>query len=204
MTIIKSENTVKKIKNGLLYFGKVNLTIELTENKKLEIEDNYTEKELTNFSQGQVISITQKGFEFWKRGISAGIEYAYEKLNHKNGLKVIIEKAEGLTTDTNPTIIGFSAYKAILEKLPNSESKNELEELEKLVFSSWQYDFESIPNFKDKKIIGEKTNYNKMEIQECNLNIRYDLPEKTLNKVDLVYRKMGTKRTSFYCKYGIK
>lgn len=191
MTTIKSENTVKKIKKGLLYFGKVNLTIHLSNNKNLEVIENYTENKLSNFNQGQIVSITQEGFQFWKRGILAGIEYAYGKLNHKNGLKVVIENAEGLFTDTNPTIIGFSALKAILDKLPNSESKNELEKLEKMLFSSYNYDYEAIPNFIEKTFIGKQTNYNKMEKQECNLNIRYDLPDKIFNKVDSVYRKMN-------------
>ncbi len=190
MTLIKSENIIRRTKNGLLYFGKVGLTLQLTENKKLEIHENYNEKELSNFSQGHLISLPKKGFELWKQGIKAGIECAYEKLNHQYGLKVIIENAEGLITDTNPTIIGFSAYNAILEKLPNSESKNEREELEKLVFSSWNYSHESIPDFKQKRIIGIKNSRNIMEILECNLNIRYDLPTELLDKVPLIYQKM--------------
>lgn len=165
MTKITSESTIKKVKNRLHHFGKVSLKIELTETNMLEIEENFSDKNIPNFSQGQIISIPKKGFEIWKEGIRKGIEYAYLKINKKNGLKVIIEKAEGLVTDTNPTILGFSACRAILEKLPNSESQYELEQLEKLVFSSWDYEYDAIPNFIEKTIIGKKlttTRYKKL------------------------------------------
>ncbi len=156
MTKIKSENTVRKVKNGLLHFGKVSLRIELTETNMLEIEEEYSDKKNSSFSQGQIISVPQKGFELWKEGACVGIEHAYLKVNRKSGLKVIIDNIEGLITDTNPTIIGFLAYKAIINKLPNSESQHEHEQLEKLVFSSWDYEYDAIPNFKEKIIIGKK------------------------------------------------
>ncbi|GAB1858419.1 hypothetical protein MHTCC0001_32560 [Flavobacteriaceae bacterium MHTCC 0001] len=156
MDIIKSENTVRKIKNGLSYFAKVYLTLRLTEKNILEIEEQYQEQASSGFSQGQSESISSEGYSNWKQGIHNGIAYAYGKLTENCGLKVIIENATGLVTDTNPTIIGFSTSRAILDKLPNDESQSELELLEKMMYSSWNYEHGAIPDFVNKKIVGEK------------------------------------------------
>ena len=156
MTEITSENIVRKIKNGLPHLGKVSLTLKLTEKGILEIEENYPEKKSYGFSQGQKESIPKEGYNDWKKGIRKGIEYAYSKLTENSGLKITIESAVGLSTDTNPTIIGFSASRAILEKLPNCESKTEPEKLEKIVYSSWNYEYDAIPDFKNESIIGTK------------------------------------------------
>ena len=156
MTEITSENIVRKMKNGLPHLGKVSLTLKLTEKGILEIEENYPDKKPSGFSQGQIESIPKEGYNDWKKGIRNGIEYAYGKLTENSGLKITIESAIGLSTDTNPTIIGFSASRAILEKLPNCESKTELEKLEKIVYSSWNYKYDAIPDFKNETIIGTK------------------------------------------------
>lgn len=157
MTTITSEYTINKVKNRRTYFGMVSLTVELTQTGKLEIEEQFSEKQLSSFSQGQIIAIPKQGFDSWKAGIHKGIEYAYSKIEHKKGVKIIIDSAQGLPTDTNPTIIGMAACKAILEKLPNSVSQHELEQLEAFVFSSWNYEpIDSIPDFAEKTIIGKK------------------------------------------------
>ena len=156
MKEIKSENIIRKVKNGLPHLGKTNLTLILTDKNTLEIEENYPEEKPSGFSQGQAESISQEGYEDWKQGILNGIEYAYNKLTDNSGLKVIIESAYGLTTDTNPTIIGFSTSRAILDKLANCESQAELELLEEIVYSSWNYEFDAIPDFDNGKIIGKE------------------------------------------------
>lgn len=58
--------------------------------------------------------------------------------------------------DTNSTILGFADSRAILSELENSEIENDLKTLEELVFSIWNYDFDSLPNFKEKIIEREK------------------------------------------------
>ncbi|MDO5978576.1 hypothetical protein [Flavivirga spongiicola] len=156
MNEIKSENIVRKIKNELPHLGKINLTLQPTDKNILEVEENYPDRKPSGFSQGQAESISQEGYNDWKQGIRNGIEYAYNKLTNNSGLKIIIESAIGLTTDTNPTIIGFSASRAILYKLPNCESQTELELLEEMVYSSWDYEFDAIPDFIHKTIIGKK------------------------------------------------
>ena len=156
MTEINSKYKIGRYKNGLPHFGVVYFTLELNDSGLLEIEENYVYEEPIGFSQGQIESIPRNGYDDWKKGIHNGIEYAYSKLLNNNGLKVIIESANGLLTDTNPTIIGFTASRAILEKLPNLESNEERIILENMVYSSWCFDYNSIPDFKNRKIIGEE------------------------------------------------
>ena len=66
---------------------------------------------------------------------------------NKSGLKVTIEETSCMITDTYSTILGFAASRAILSELKNLENENDLKTLEELVFSNWNYDFDSLPNF---------------------------------------------------------
>lgn len=154
MTEIKSKYKVGKQKNGLPHFGEVHLILDLTENKKLEIVEKYSGKGF--YSQGYEEVIPEKGYDDWKQGIKHGITYAYSKLKNTNGLKVTIEQASGLTTDTNSIILGFVASRAVLNELENIESESELIQLEELVYSSWNYELDSLPNFVELTIDGKK------------------------------------------------
>ncbi|GAA0728469.1 hypothetical protein GCM10009430_37670 [Aquimarina litoralis] len=149
MKIITSEYKVRKVKNGITQFGEIKLTIELIENNTLEIIENYNGKGF--HSQGYIEILPKKGYDTWKKGISNGIKYAYSKIKSNTRLKVIIEEASGLSTDTNPTIIGFAASRALLSKFENNESEQKLAELEFFVTSSWKYDLDSIPDFESVK-----------------------------------------------------
>jgi len=42
------------------------------------------------------------------------------------GLKITIEEASGMITDTNSTILRLSSSRAILSELKNSENENDL------------------------------------------------------------------------------
>lgn len=154
MTKIESRYKIAKYKNGLPHYGEVVLIIELTKSNKLELIENYQGSGWIR--QGYKEIVPNKSYDKWKKGIHNGISYAYNKLKNSNGLKVTVIQASGLTTDTNPTILAFASSRAILDKLENIESKDESRELEELMFNSWNYDFDSIPNFEEKLIIGKK------------------------------------------------
>jgi len=62
---------LKKQKNGLLHFGEVLLSIEITNNGLLEIIENYTGRGWKG--QGSLESITLEGYSNWKKGIIEGI-----------------------------------------------------------------------------------------------------------------------------------
>ena len=143
--MIESKYEISKINKGIPFFGRVKLMIQITKNENLEIIEKYNGKGF--YSQGYEEIIPNEGYDNWKRGIIKGIEYAYSKLKLNKGIRVSIIEASGLTTDTNPTILGFVASRAILSKLENSESALEKEQLEEYMFSSSNFELQSIPNF---------------------------------------------------------
>lgn len=154
MPKIESRYKVAKYKNGLPHYGEVVLNFELTQTNRLELIENYQGSGW--ICQGYEEIVPDKGYDQWKKGIENGISYAYNKLKNNCGLKVTVIQATGLITDTNPTILAFAASRAILDKLENTESIDDLRELEELMFTSWNYDLDAIPNFEDKLIIGKK------------------------------------------------
>lgn len=161
MSLIKSEYKVAQYKNGLFHFGEVSLTLQLTKNGSLEIVENHSGGRF--FSQGYEQIVTEKGYSFWKKGIELGIIYAYSKLKNSNGLRVTIDRACGLATDTNSIILGFAASRAVLNKLDHLETESKLKKLKELVYSSWDYEFESLPDFNNISIEGNKLAKSKYE-----------------------------------------
>jgi len=161
MTKIESKHKVAKYKGGLPHYGEVMLHIEVTKSNNLELIENYQGDGWIR--QGYEETVPNKGYDKWKKGIQNGISYAYAQLKNCSGLKVTVIQASGLITDTNPTILGFAASRAVLNKLENSENEEKCKELEHLTFSSWNYDFDSIPDFDKGTILGKKrptTRYN--------------------------------------------
>lgn len=163
------EYRVKKVVNGLPHLGEVKLKLNFTETNKLEIIENYNGKGWV--AQGSLASIPKEGFDSWKSAVKRGISYAYGKLNLDSGLRVEIVSVTGIpVTDTNATIIGYAASRAILDNFENFESDLDFKLLEKLMYSSWNYDFDALPDF-NKKIIEGKirkgTIYSKEETKGC-------------------------------------
>lgn len=154
------EFRVKKIVNGLPHLGEVKLKLDFTEINKLEIIESY--KGEGWITQGSLVSIPEEGFGSWKSAIIRGISYAYSKLTLVDGLKVEVVTAIGIpATDTNATIIGYAASRAILENLENSETEVDFKLIEDLMYSSWNYEYDALPDF-NKKIIEGKTINRKM------------------------------------------
>jgi len=172
---MRAEYRYKKIAGrGLPYFAEVKLIIENTENKDLEIVEKYKGNGWQ--AQGYITAISKEGLDDWRTGIVRGIKYAYSKLVLSRGLKVTIIEANGIpVTDTNPTIIGYAASRAILEKMENNESVEERTLIEELVISSWNYEHDAIPNFNKKIIEGNLKNRQILEETNFESNSRRSL-----------------------------
>jgi len=63
----------------------------------------------------------------------------------------------GMTTDTNSTILGYVASRAILNTLDHNETEIQRDIIENLVFTSWNYRLDALPDFTRMVIKGEKT-----------------------------------------------
>ena len=61
--------------------------------------------------------------------------------------RITILECKGLSTDTNPIILSFVSSRAILKELKNLETKTQLDKFEKIVFNSWNSDFENLIDF---------------------------------------------------------
>lgn len=137
--------------NRLPHFGVIQLGLEpLGEQDEHEIVEEYCGAGFVEEGEPEVLSAD--GYDKWKEGIRRGVRYALSKLKNPHKFKVTIIKAIGEHDDTNPTIMGFVAARAILNNHDNSESKEERNRLSKLVFTSWLYGFDGMPDFDQMKM----------------------------------------------------
>jgi len=158
--MIKSTYKLAKYENGLPHFAKVSLVIEKTKSKEIEIIENYSGNGFIGQGFGEVIP--QKGYDVWKIAIKRGILYACRKLKIQSGWKITVEEGIGrVATDTTPTIMGYAASRAILDKFEHTEDEKERQQLESLVFSSWDYKDDALPDFENGLIEGEKNSATK-------------------------------------------
>lgn len=143
---IKSKYRLGVMKNGKPFCGEVILEIE----SSLDIVEHQIIEQYQGegfLSQGGIEKIPEEGYDSWKQGVKRGIIYGIKKIIDARKLKVTILECSGLTTDTNPIILAFVASRAILKELENKELESELNRLEELVFSSWNFKFDSQLDF---------------------------------------------------------
>jgi hypothetical protein len=97
-------------------------------------------------SQGYIEEVPATGYEDWKGGAEAGVSFALSAAG-RSDCRVNVSKIEGLTTDTNPTIVAYAAALAVWKALGFEPAKELVERLEELVFSSWKRPHDELPKF---------------------------------------------------------
>lgn len=130
---IKSKYKVATVKNGIPFLGLIEILIH-------EVDQESNEKIIFKNSHFSIV-------EKWNQGIIIGLKYALKKILHKKKFHITILNIEGLHSDTNPTILAYAASRAILVKFPHQESKLQHKRLEKLLYSSWDFNHNGIPDF---------------------------------------------------------
>jgi len=132
-----------RVKNGLPHFARVSLAIECAS----EPPDIIFSCSGTGFtSQGYVEQMPATGYDDWKGGARAGISFALSLVRHTS-CRVDVREIDGLTTDTNPTIVGYAAALAVWQALGFEPPSEVIEKLEAVVFSSWRRPHDEIPTF---------------------------------------------------------
>jgi hypothetical protein len=132
-----------KVKNGIGYLGIIYLDLKPNDIEN-EIVEDYSGRGYT--SQGNTEEVGGDGYNSWKEGVRNGLKYAFSKVDSK--WTVTIQKLEGLTTDTNPTIAGYVAMRAFWDKCDFNINSTEINQLENFVFSSWCKPYQClIPDF---------------------------------------------------------
>lgn len=96
------------------------------------------------FAQGYLEDATADGYNDWKAGAKAGIEFALQVVQVSD-VRVVVKRITGMTTDTNPTIVAAAAAKAVWSALDFEAPENVTQRMENLVFSSWQRSHDAVP-----------------------------------------------------------
>lgn len=96
--------------------------------------------------QGYLEDVPARGYELWKAGARAGVEHALA-VAAVSPARVTIKRISGLTTDTNPTVVGAAAALALWRAVGFSPSRDVVERLEAAAFTSWRRPPDEIPRF---------------------------------------------------------
>lgn len=140
----------RKIKNGKPFFAIINLEISSNDNQN-EIIEEYNGEGWVGI--GYLATIPAKdesgkaGFSDWRKAVIKGLEFVLSKTETKWTVKV--KKAAGLiATDTNPTILGYTAILAFCKQTNTELDSDLIQQLEDFTFRSWENkNHEKIPNF---------------------------------------------------------
>jgi hypothetical protein len=97
-------------------------------------------------SQGYIEEVPAVGYDDWKDGARVGVSFALSAADKAN-CRVVVSKIEGLTTDTNPTIVAYAAAQAVWRSLDFVPAKDIIDRMEAIVFSSWERPHDEIPRF---------------------------------------------------------
>lgn len=137
-----------QFKDGFIGFAIVTLKAEPSIERRNKIIENYSGQGFT--SQGYIEEVPAIGYIPWKLGVKSGLEYAFSLLD--TFWNVRIDKVEGIGTDTNATIAGYTALRAFMHQINFMLSQEEIDKLETFVQLSWKSpspNRELIPNFFD-------------------------------------------------------
>lgn len=140
----KLDYKLLKVKNGKPFFAIVNLEVSINDSEN-EIIEKYYGKGWSK--QGNIESVTNKGYQEWKTALRLGLEFCFSLSN--NFWKVKVNKIEGrIGTDTNPTIVGYTAILAFCEQTKTKINSELKEQIEQFVFKSWENNnYNLMPNF---------------------------------------------------------
>ena len=132
-----------RVRQGIPYFAEVALEVDLTG----ELAVTRCECAGGGFAaQGQLETVTPEGYDDWKAGARAGVDFA-ASIAALPPARVTIVRIAGLTTDTNPTVVGAAAACALWQAVGFSPPAHVIDRLEAAVFASWNLSGDSVPRF---------------------------------------------------------
>lgn len=128
---------------GLLYLAEVALEVELAG----EPRATRCASAGSGFvGQGHLEEVPSEGYDHWKAGGRAGVDFAVS-VAALSEARVTIVRIAGLTTDTNPTVVGAAAALALWQAIGFSPPAHVIARLEAAVFASWQRPPGQVPKF---------------------------------------------------------
>jgi hypothetical protein len=96
--------------------------------------------------QGQFEDVPAVGYDNWKAGATAGAAFALATAGIQSA-RIVFTRISGLTTDTNPSVVGAAAALAVWRALNFKPSNEVRARLEKIVFGSWERPVDEVPYF---------------------------------------------------------
>jgi hypothetical protein len=142
-TVLHSEGKIACIRNKLLYFAVVHLEIRFPAEETSILMACHGRGFV---SQGYIEEVPEKGYDDWKQGALAGIAYALATCVDRP-CQVTVTKIEGLSSDTNPTIVGDAAIQALWSAMQYTPSREQMERVDQLVFQSFSHPVDYLPEF---------------------------------------------------------
>lgn len=97
-------------------------------------------------AQGGLEEVPAAGYDDWKQGAGLGAFYALRVVRCPSG-HVEVTRIIGLTTDTNPTIVGVAAALAVWQALGVDPPEIDLQRIEHLALTSWDRPADALPSF---------------------------------------------------------
>lgn len=134
-----------KFKNGIGSVAMVTLDVHSNNSNQNKIIEKYTGGGFTR--QGDIEEVSAKGYDSWKAAARNGLEFGFSLINSFWTVNIIKIKGRSFT-ETNPTIVGYTALRAFLEKIDFELEPKHIDTLEEFVLSSWTKPYkELVPDF---------------------------------------------------------
>jgi hypothetical protein len=141
--MIQVEGKFARVHNGLPYAARVTVTVE-EPSAQPDILFSCSGKGWIR--QGYLEEVPAVGYDSWKAGARAGIEYALSKAGVGTA-RVEVVKIVGMITDTNPSVVGAAAAIAIWKALEFEPPEEVISSMEAVVFGNWQRSHDEVPQF---------------------------------------------------------
>jgi hypothetical protein len=97
-------------------------------------------------SQGTIENTPRQGYDHWKAGAVAGVQYALQTCGNP-AYGVVVRSIRGMHTDTNPTVVAAAAINAVWEALAFQPPDDVIACIEQKVFSSWSMPRDAVAIF---------------------------------------------------------
>jgi hypothetical protein len=132
-----------RVRQGIPYLAEVALEVEFTG----ELAVTRCACTGSGFAaQGHLEEVPPEGYDDWKAGARAGVDFA-ASIAALSPARVTILRIAGLTTDTNPTVVGTAAAFALWQAVGFSPPAHVMDRLEAAVFASWNLSSDYVPRF---------------------------------------------------------
>jgi hypothetical protein len=139
--MIEREHRFARVHGGKTYFAQVAVAVEDGSGEVAVMCSGHGFR-----SQGQMEEVPAVGYDDWKAGAIAGVRHALAQAGRLD-VNVTISRIVGISTDTNPTIVGAAAARAVWGALGFEAGPVETARVDAIVFSSWQRAQEEPPSF---------------------------------------------------------